>query len=155
MGAPLNIEQIILNHNIGVNLSDAGTLDGHEADEFSMVGHDHSVDDITSGVFPTERLPIGTATSKGIVSLTTSTNSTDSTIAAAASAVRAVKQLAESKADEDHSHDFAQLSGSLFPRVMQTKSPSDQGLNIRNISFATSKPSNSYGNDGDVVLVYK
>lgn len=156
MGAPITIEQMITNHNIGVNLSDAETLDGHTIDDFSMKGHKHSAADITSGMLAPERLPIATSSAKGIVSLTNSTNSDSNDIAASASALKSLKTMLDDKADRVHRHHPQSMDGGKFENILVAKNDDNpQQKQIRNIYLSSSAPTNLYGEDGDIWLQYE
>lgn len=156
MGAPLTIEQIILNHNIGVNLSDAESLEGHPIEDFSLVGHKHSANDITTGIMDPERLPTATSSGRGIVGLSSSTDSDSQVIAATPYAVRAVKNIAISKADADHKHPASQITAGTFPAIIAAYgNKSYTTRQIRNIYLSTSAPSSTSGQDGDVWFQYE
>lgn len=156
MGASLTIEQIILNHNIGVNLSDAQSLDGHPLTDFSMVGHKHSAQDITSGIMDPNRLPTATDQGKGIVALSNSTDSDSQTLAATPYSVKAVKNLALGKANSSHSHSPSDINGGTFQNIIAAVSnKSYTTRQIRNIYLSTSGPSASNGSDGDIWFQYE
>jgi hypothetical protein len=156
MAAPLTIEQMIMNHNIGVNISDADSLEGHKASEFSLVGHKHSASDINSGTMGTAYLPSASTTAKGIVQLSSNTDSTDATTAATPYAVNQVKALAQGKADAVHKHAAADINAGTFPGRMVALSEDTAGVPfIRNIIVSTIPPTSSVGKDGDLYFIYK
>lgn len=156
MGAPLTIEQIIQNHNIGVNLSDAKTLDGHTFEEFALNGHKHAAEDITSGIMNANRLPTASDTSKGVVFLSSSTDSDSTAMAATPAAVKAVKGLVTGKANATHKHNPADINGGTFTETLVAKNTDDLGVRqIRNIIVGTSNPSSALGSDGDVYLKFE
>lgn len=156
MAAPLTVEQMIMNHNIGVNISNATTLEGHSASEFSLVGHKHSASDINSGTLGAAYLPTGSTTAKGIVQLSSNTDSTDATMAATPYAVNQVKAIAQGKADVSHKHAAADINAGTFPGRMVALSESTDGTPfIRNIIISTFAPTSAMGKDGDLCFVYK
>lgn len=156
MGAPLTVEQMILNHNIGVNISDAATFKGHQITEFSLIGHKHSASDITTGVMSQDRLPVATSSAKGIVQLSSNTDSTDNTIAATSSAVNAVKLLLAGKSDVGHKHNPQDIQTGTFTSRLTAFSELATGAGIiRNIFVSNSSPSSSVGNDGDIYFQYE
>lgn len=156
MAAPITIEQLILNHGIGVNLSDAATLDGHPIDDFSLVGHRHRAEDITSGVFPPDRLPTATTGNRGIVNLSTSVESESTSMAATPYTVHAVREMVRTKADEQHSHRPADINGGRFPEMMQAQTNTDYTTGqLRNIFLSKNSPTNTQGNNGDIWLKYE
>lgn len=156
MGAPLTVEQMILNHNIGVNISDATTFKGHTIDQFSMVGHTHKASDITSGVFSQTLLPLGSTAAKGIVQLSSNVNSNDDSTAANSAAVYALKQAIDGKANLQHTHDPKDINAGSFVNRLSAKSELASGLGIiRNIFVSDQPPSDTVGNDGDVYHQYQ
>lgn len=157
MGAPLTIEQIILNHNIGVNLSDADTFQGKPLTDFSLVGHKHAAADITSGIFHPDRIPIGTTTSRGAVTLSSSTDSNSETLAATPYAVRAVKNLAAGKANAEHDHGPGDIttSGTFPVALTATSTDATNVRQIRNILIGTAVPTGTLGQDGDIYFQYE
>jgi hypothetical protein len=158
MAAPLAIEQMILNHNIGVNISDAATFKGHQLSEFSMVGHTHTAGQITSGIFDPARLPTATASSKGIVQLSSSTSSNDNLSAATPAAVYAVKQEADGKADIGHKHVPGDITtAGAFTVRLNAKNEQADGVGIiRNIIISSSAPGAPVaGKDGQIYLQYE
>ncbi|MED4068652.1 phage tail protein [Priestia megaterium] len=156
MGAPLTIEQILQNHAVGVNLSDAESLSGHPLEDFSMVGHKHSADDITTGIMNPSRLPTGTTTGKGVVSLSSETDSDSQSLAATPYAVKAVKTLATGKADKSHTHGAGDITTGTFPALIAAASNKNYTTRqIRNIYLSTSAPSTNSGQDGDVWFQYE
>lgn len=156
MGAPLTIEQIILNHNIGVNLSDAESLDGHPITDFSLVGHNHSAEDITSGIMDPDRLPTATSNGRGIVTLSSSTDSDSETLAATPYAVRAVKNIALGKANTQHYHSPSDLTTGTFPAIVAAFSNKNYTTRqIRNIYLSTAAPASTSGQDGDIWFQYE
>ena len=156
MGAPLTIEQIILNHAIGVNLSDAETFDGHPIEDFSLVGHKHSAQDITTGIMNPERLPMATTNSSGIVGLSNSTDSDSQQLAATPYALRAVKNIALSKADNTHRHKPQDIDGGTFTKIIAAYSNKDYTTRqIRNIYISKDQPTSAAGQDGDIWFTYE
>ena len=156
MGAALTIEQIILNHAIGVNLSDASTFDGHPIEDFSLVGHKHSAQDITSGIMDPNRLPMATTNSSGIVGLSNSTDSDSQQLAATPYALRAVKNIAIAKAEREHRHSPADLDGGTFTNLIAAQSNKNYTTRqIRNIYLSKNPPSSSTGQDGDIWFTYE
>jgi len=156
MGAPLTIEQILQNHCVGVNLSDAESLDGHTIEEFSLVGHKHSADDINRGIMSPERLPSASSTNKGIVGLSSETDSDSQNLAATPYAVREVKNIAAGKANQTHKHSAADITTGTFPAIVAAVSNKNYTTRqIRNIYLSTSAPSSSSGQDGDVWFQYE
>jgi hypothetical protein len=156
MAAPLSIEQMILNHNISVNMVDADTIGGHSPSEFSLVSHKHSAADITSGIFPTTVLPTGTVSAKGIIQLSNNTGSTDQTTAVTPYALSQVKAIADSKASATHKHNPSDINAGTFPGRMVAKSETAaQTPIIRNIIISALPPTSSDGQDGDLYFIYK
>lgn len=156
MGAPLTIEQMILNHNIGVSITDAESLGGLTPNDFAKTVHVHDAGDVKTGKFAPERLPIGTDTAKGIVQLSSSVSSTAMDIAATPKAVNAVKLLAEGKADTAHKHDPADINTGTFANVLVAKATDDLGQKqIRNIILGTTAPTGAIGTDGDIYMQYE
>lgn len=156
MAAPLTIEQIVLNHNINVNMTDADMFDGKTVDEFSLVGHKHSADDITTGTMSASRLPSATTVDKGIVKLSSSTDSTDQTMAATPYAVNQVKVLANGKANTTHKHNPSDINAGTFTARMVAFSENVSGTPIiRNIIISNTAPTNTVGNNGDLYFVYE
>jgi hypothetical protein len=156
MGAPLTVEQMILNHNIGVNISDAATFKGHQVTEFSMVGHKHSADDINSGTLAQARLPKASLTAQGIVQLSSNLSSDDEGTAATSKAVNALNLAIGGKANTSHKHDPADINGGTFANQLKAKSEAALGMGIiRNIFVSDQPPSSSVGADGDVYFQYE
>lgn len=93
---------------------------------FTPSSHTHSASD----------LPSASTSAKGVVQLTTSTSSTSTTLAATASAVKAAYDLANKKADANHSHSWSQITGkpSTFPPSSHTHS---DYLALRPVSAGT------------------
>ena len=156
MGAPLTIEQIIANHHIAVNLSDAGTLEGLPASAFARVGHKHKAEDITSGTLSPDRLPGGTTGAKGIVQLSSSLNSESERDAATPKAINSLRLALEGKAAAKHSHSAADITAGTFPGKMVAQSNAEYtSRQIRNIIFSTATPTAADGQNGDVWLKYE
>jgi phage-related tail fiber protein len=155
MAAPLSIEQMILNHNIGVNMTDADTLEGYHASDFSQPGHKHSASDITSGTLGPQFLPFATTTNKGIVQLSSNTDSTDSTTAATSYAVNQVKIFAQERASATHQHEPKDLKTGAFTSRLTALSENTFGVPvIRNIIVDSSVPADTVGKDGDIYFQY-
>lgn len=156
MGAPLTIEQIILNHNVGVNISDAKSLQGLLPDAFAKAKHTHSAGDIVTGVMDPERLPMATAQARGIVGLSSSTDSESQNLAATPYAVKAVKNLAQSKANSSHTHAPADLAAGQFAAIISAMSNKNYTTRqIRNTYLSPNNPKASNGQDGDIWFVYE
>jgi hypothetical protein len=156
LAATLTIEQMILNHNIGVNLSDAGTLDGHPIEDFSLKGHKHSADDITSGIMAPARLPKGTTTAAGIVSLTNSLDSNSQQIAPTAYALSSVYRAVAGKSNLGHTHTPGEINAGQFPGRMSVASNTAYTTKqLRNIILSPNPPKATDGEDGDVWLQYE
>jgi hypothetical protein len=156
MGATLTIEQMILNHNVGVSMTDADTLGGLPSEEFAKNGHKHDAADTTSGIFDPARLPVSTSTSKGIVQLTDSTDSTSSETAATAKAVNNLKTLLNGKASSTHKHSPADINGGGFTSVLVATANDNLGeRQIRNIILGTTDPLQIVGEDGDIYFKYE
>lgn len=156
MAAPLSVEQMIMNHNIGVNISNATTLDGHTASEFALTGHKHNASDINSGTMGAAYLPNASKTAKGIVQLSSKIDSTDETTAATPYAVNQVSQIAQGKADAAHKHDPKDINAGTFTGRMVAMSEGETGPPmIRNIIISPLQPTSSVGKDGDLYFVFK
>lgn len=156
MSAPLTIEQMILNHNVGVNVSDASTFKGHQLSDFLMVGAQFNASSITSGTLNTARLPVATSGSAGIVQLSSNVNSTSATVAATSSAVNAVKLEADGKANAVHQHAPGDIQAGTFTNRLSAKS--ELALNtgiIRNVFISDQPPANTMGSDGDLYFQYQ
>ena len=155
MAAPLTIEQIVLNHGIGVNISDADSLKGHGPEDFAKKAHTHSADDIQSGIMDPRRLPIATQQSAGVVALSNATDSNSTTLAATPYAVNAVKNIALSKAGAGHVHNPGDILGGTFNNILAAAGNSNYSTRqIRNIYLSTSGPSSSTGQNGDIWFRY-
>jgi hypothetical protein len=149
---------MILNHNIGVNLSDAITLDGHTIEEFSMVGHTHNASQITSGVMHPDRLPKGTTTGQGVVQLSSATNSVSELQAATSKAVNDTMEFAKGRAASVHTHSAADITAGKIPVPITTASTDQTGTpykQLRNIVLSTVSPLNMSGEDGDIWFEYE
>ena len=156
MSANLTIEQIILNHNISVNISDAGSLSGHLIEDFSLVGHTHSASDITRGTMDPERLPMATDTSAGIVGLSNATNSESKTLAVTPYALNAVRNLVLDSAKSKHTHSPEDITTGTFSSLIAAQSNASYTTRqIRNIYLSSSKPTSTNGQDGDVWMQYE
>ena len=151
----MTIEQLILNHNIGVNLSDAGTFRGKELSEFSMVGHKHDAKDIT-GVMNQNNLPTATSSAKGIVQLSDSVNSDSKINAASSFAVNALRNALDDKAPKVHKHKPVDIDAGTFGEILvATSNTTANARQIRNILIGTGTPSNSVGSNGDIYMQYE
>lgn len=147
---------MVLNHNIGVNLSDATSLDGHGIEDFSMVGHQHSAGDITTGIMNPARLPIATLEAAGIVSLTNAVNSDSQQLAPTAYALASVYRLAYGKADTNHSHNASSVTGGTLGGVVSAQSNTSYTTKqVRNIILSPQAPSPEAGENGDIWLQYE
>lgn len=156
MGAPLTIEQMILNHNIGVSITDAETLGGLTPNDYSKPGHTHTAAETISGIFHQDRLPKANATAAGIVQLTDSTDSDSSIIAASGKAVKAVKLMAAAKEDKGHTHNPADINTGTFANVLTATATDALGSRqIRNIILGTADPLSTVGQDGDIYFKYE
>jgi hypothetical protein len=156
MGAPLTIEQMILNHNIGVSITDAETLGGLTPNDFSKPGHKHAAADTITGIFHQDRLPKANSTAAGIVQLSDSTNSESSTIAATSKAINAVRLMVGGKADTGHKHNPADINTGTFANVLTANATDDLGQRqIRNIILGTADPASNVGTDGDIYFKYE
>jgi hypothetical protein len=156
MGAPLTIEQMILNHNIGVSITDAETLGGLSPSSFAPAVHYHDAGDLRTGKVDPSLLPIGTDTAKGIVQLSSSISSTATDIAATPKAVNAVKLMAEAKADTGHKHSPGDVNAGTFTNVLIATATDELGKKqIRNIILGTAVPTSAVGADGDVYFQFE
>ena len=156
MAAPLTIEQLIANHNIGVNISDAETLDGHPIDDFSLKGHKHSASDIESGIMSPARLPTGTTAAKGIVQLNSSADSESQDTAATPYAVKSVKNMIAGKANTVHKHVPEDLNTGTFSVPITANSNKEYTRRqIRNVILSTATPTSTVGQDGDLYFKYE
>lgn len=156
MAAPLTVEQMILNHNIGVNISDAATFKGHSINEFLLVGATFDASAIQTGVFNNQRLPTATTTSPGVVQLSDNINSTSSNIAASSAAVNAIKLVTDGKASSVHKHSPSDINAGAFTNTLSAKSSLSLNTGvIRNIFISNTAPTNSMGSDGDVYFQYQ
>lgn len=156
MGAPLTIEQMILNHNVGVKIDDASTFDGHPITDFLMKGATFDASAITTGVFPSSRLPMATTNASGVVTLSNNVSSNSNLTAATSSAVYAVKQEADGKANISHTHNPSDINAGTFTNVLTAKSSLSLNAGIiRNIFISDQPPANNVGSDGDIYFQYQ
>lgn len=156
MAAPLTVEQMILNHNIGVNISDATTFKGHSISDFLMTGATFDADALVSGTIDPKRLPVATDSSPGIVELSDNVNSNSSSVAASSAAVQAVKLEADGKANAQHQHDPKDINAGAFTNVLSAQSSLSLGTGIiRNIFISDQAPVSTTGNDGDIYFQYQ
>jgi len=155
MGAPFSIEMVISNHNIGVNLDDAGTIGGLGPDDFARRSHSHSAGDITSGTMSEARLPTATTTAKGVVSLSSSLNSDSEQLAATPRAIRSLKTALDDKANNGHKHGAGDISAGTFQGIVGAQSNTSYTTKqVRNIILSTAAPTSAQGENGDVYLQY-
>lgn len=156
MSAPLTIEQMILNHNIGVSINDAKTLQGHQPSDFLPVGAKFDASVIITGTVATQRLPVATQTAAGIVQLSDNVNSNSSSVAASSAAVYAINQALGGKLDSNATFDPSVIKTGAFKVVLNALSSLslNQGI-IRNIFISDQVPTNAIGSDGDVYLLYQ
>lgn len=156
MAAPLTIEQMILNHNIGVNISDATTLKGYTIDQFLMVGAKFDASAIVSGTFTQARLPAATQNAAGIVQLSDSVSSNSSGVAASSAAVYSVKLEADGKANLEHTHSPSDIVTGAFTATLTALSSLSLNTGIiRNIFISDIAPTAGIGKDGDIYLQYQ
>lgn len=156
MAAPLTIEQMILNHNIGVSINDAKTLQGHMPSDFLMVGAKFDASVIITGTIATQRLPVATQNAAGVVQLSNSLNSASDSIAASSSAVYALNQALAGKLDTNATFNPSVIKTGAFTAVLNAFSSLslNQGI-IRNIFVSDTAPTDTVGKDGDVYLQYQ
>lgn len=156
MSAQLTIEQMILNHNIGVNFTDAERLGGLGPESFSKTDHEHAGEDITTGTINAARLPVASETDTGAVRLSSSITSNSKTLAATPNAVMQIKALVDGKAPTSHKHFPSDINTGTFPNILTATNDSQVGVRqIRNIILSNVAPSPGIGQDGDVYYQYE
>lgn len=156
MSAPLTIEQMILNHNIGVSINDAKTLQGHQPSDFLMVGSKFDASVIVTGTLSSARLPSATQTAAGVVQLSNNVNSNSSSVAASSAAVYALNQTLQDKVDVGTQFDPSVIKAGAFKTVLNAFSSLSLNTGIiRNIIISDQAPTNTVGSDGDIYLQYQ
>lgn len=156
MSAPLTIEQMILNHNIGVSINDAKTLQGHQPTDFLLTNATFDAGVVVTGKFSSARLPSATQSAPGIVQLSNNVNSNSDTIAASSSAVYALNQALADKLDTTATFSPSVIKAGAFTATLNALSSLSLNTGIiRNIYISDQAPTNSVGKDGDIYLQYQ